>query len=466
MRMRLTMNPGRSADTMTCLPSSPGSVADRRRPSRRACRRTRISSTSGMTGTGLKKCIPTNRARRVRARPPRPAGGSRSSSCSRRRSPSAGATRRARATARRLTAEVLEDRLDDEVGVAPRPRGRRSAAIRAERRVALGRSSSRPLATARSRLPAMRSRPASARARSGSYSTTVLADRGVDLGDAVAHQPGAGHEHALDRHVRSVAARSRRSAATAPAPSRAAAATIRSTAAAERDRGRTRGRSTPEPRVADDQPEDRRARARTTRSRKALVGPDDGRRAPSRRHAGHGERQERREHERDADREDGRPDEQARPASGPGRGSPARRRSRRAPSPTAAPAPTWSGSLAKTIRSTTTISAYRARAGPRHPGRRRWRRAGGTRRTRPSPTCRQDRGSPGRMPAGWMSGARGGRSPVRALVERRRRGLRHEQGQAGRERGDRQRRRATTAVRTRRRPGSVSPMNGRSPRPR
>ena len=59
------------------------------------------------------------------------------------------------------------------------------------------------MATARSRLPAIRSRPASARARSGSYSVDRQADRRVHLGDAVTHQPGAGHEDALDlgRHA-------------------------------------------------------------------------------------------------------------------------------------------------------------------------------------------------------------------------------------------------------------------------
>ena len=57
------------------------------------------------------------------------------------------------------------------------------------------------MATARSRLPAIRSRPASARARSGSYRATWQPDRGVDLGDPMAHQPGPGHEDPLDRHA-------------------------------------------------------------------------------------------------------------------------------------------------------------------------------------------------------------------------------------------------------------------------
>ena len=191
MRIRLTMNPGRSAETMTCLPSRAGE----RRGSRlgrvaSSSPSPRMSSMSGMTGTGLKKCI-ADEARPARfARPPPPAGRSRSSSCSRRRSPPPGRRASSVAPEGRLDVEVLEDRLDDEVGVGDGLEvvGRRRPG-RAWRR-ALG-ASSWPLATARSRLPAIRSRPASARARSGSYSVDLLADRGVDLGDAVAHQPGA-----------------------------------------------------------------------------------------------------------------------------------------------------------------------------------------------------------------------------------------------------------------------------------
>ena len=73
---------------------------------------------------------------------------------------------------RALDRHVLEDGLDDEVGLggASQVVGRARSA-RASRRAP--RRSSRPLATARSRLPAIRSRPASARARSGSYRTTA-----------------------------------------------------------------------------------------------------------------------------------------------------------------------------------------------------------------------------------------------------------------------------------------------------
>ena len=61
----------------------------------------------------------------------------------------------------------------------------------------------------------------------------VLADRRVDLGDAVAHQPGAGHEHPLDGHAASVgrgAARDARRTPMTTAPARATPAPTRNTA--------------------------------------------------------------------------------------------------------------------------------------------------------------------------------------------------------------------------------------------
>jgi hypothetical protein len=61
----------------------------------------------------------------------------------------------------------------------------------------------------------------------------VLADRCVDLGDAVAHQPGAGHEHPLDGHAASVgrgAARDARRTPMTTAPARATPAPTRNTA--------------------------------------------------------------------------------------------------------------------------------------------------------------------------------------------------------------------------------------------
>ena len=53
---------------------------------------------------------------------------------------------------------------------------------------------------ARSRLAAIRSRPASARERIRLIQDHILAHRRVDLGDAVAHQAGTGDEHPLDGH--------------------------------------------------------------------------------------------------------------------------------------------------------------------------------------------------------------------------------------------------------------------------
>ena len=61
--MRLTMKPGRSRLTITCLPSS---VASSRTEASVASSVStpRIISMSGMTGTGLKKWMPTTRGRR------------------------------------------------------------------------------------------------------------------------------------------------------------------------------------------------------------------------------------------------------------------------------------------------------------------------------------------------------------------------------------------------------------------
>ena len=58
------MNPGRSSDTITCLPSAVASSRIAATVSSPVSR-PRISSISGMTGTGLKKCMPTNRSRRA-----------------------------------------------------------------------------------------------------------------------------------------------------------------------------------------------------------------------------------------------------------------------------------------------------------------------------------------------------------------------------------------------------------------
>ncbi len=130
-----------------------------------------MSSTSGITGTGLKKCMPRNRERR---------------------SP-------ATASARRWIAIELVFEAKIALGEATRSMSRHSACLtarssntasmtrsasptRSSRSVASTRRSasaaasavSLPLATERSRLPSIRVRPASARERSGSYRTTVL----------------------------------------------------------------------------------------------------------------------------------------------------------------------------------------------------------------------------------------------------------------------------------------------------
>ncbi len=117
------MKPGRSAETMTCLPSSAASsrIAASVASSVAA---PRISSTSGITGTGLKKCIPTKRARRAGA------------TAAARRSMAIDEVFEAKIAVgrgdavegrpqRRLDVGVLEDRLDHEVGVGGRRRGRR-----------------------------------------------------------------------------------------------------------------------------------------------------------------------------------------------------------------------------------------------------------------------------------------------------------------------------------------------------
>ena len=169
MRIRLTMKPGRSAETITCLPSSPASartaatVASSVAPPR-------ISSTRGMTGTGLKKCIPQKASRRPgasararrsteielvfvakMARPgASPSSSAHSASLTASSSKTASTTRSASAT----------------------EASRSVGAIRSEICPAAA-SSRRPFATARSRLASIRARPASARASSGSYRSTV-----------------------------------------------------------------------------------------------------------------------------------------------------------------------------------------------------------------------------------------------------------------------------------------------------
>ena len=94
--------------------------------SRRPCRWPRMSSISGMTGTGLKKCMPDEPAA-----PLLRDGLGQAVDRDRRRVRGEDRARRRDAIElapeRRLDREVLEDGLDDEVGVARRPRCPRSA---------------------------------------------------------------------------------------------------------------------------------------------------------------------------------------------------------------------------------------------------------------------------------------------------------------------------------------------------
>ena len=159
---------------------------------------------SGMTGTGLKKCMPTKRARR--------SGDTASASRSiaielvfEAKIVAGGASAVQLAPQRGLDGDVLEDRLDDEIRLG------NSSPSRPWRRCARGSRRARRPSACPWRRPARGCRrsdrdPPSARARSGSYSVDLLADRRVDLGDAVAHQAGAGDEDPLDRHASSVAA--------------------------------------------------------------------------------------------------------------------------------------------------------------------------------------------------------------------------------------------------------------------
>ena len=105
---------------------------------------------------------------------------------------------------RGLDGDVLEDRLDDEVRL-----GNSSPIVRGddapEGRVALG---VRQLALGDGPLE-VAGDPVATRGRAREIRLVerdLLADSRVDLGDAVAHQAGAGDEDPLDRHPSSVAA--------------------------------------------------------------------------------------------------------------------------------------------------------------------------------------------------------------------------------------------------------------------
>ncbi len=165
MRIRLTMNPGRSAETITCLPSSAASSRTAASVASSVAA-PRISSTSGITGTGLKKCMPTNRARLASATAAARRSMAMDDVLEAKMAP-AGAIPSSAAHSARLDLDVLEHRLDDEVGVRGHRRGP-TVPVRRARIASRSSAASLPFATARSRLPAIRASPASARARSGS----------------------------------------------------------------------------------------------------------------------------------------------------------------------------------------------------------------------------------------------------------------------------------------------------------
>ena len=119
IRIRLTMNPGRSADTMTCLPSSPAIVADRR------LRRV----VGGRASDQLDQRHHRHGAEEVHADEPGPARVRPTASARRSieiddvfeaKTAAAGAIPSSSAHSARLHVDVLEHRLDDEVRVRRR----------------------------------------------------------------------------------------------------------------------------------------------------------------------------------------------------------------------------------------------------------------------------------------------------------------------------------------------------------
>ena len=382
------MKPGRSAETMTCLPSS----AARSRTAASVASSVavpRMSSISGITGTGLKKCMPTNRARRPSATVDgQPVDGDRRGVRWRRRRP-AGRCRRARPTARDLTSRSSN--------TASTTRSASAAAARSsvgdearQRRVAVLRGE-----------PALRDGPVEVAgdpvaAGLGARQLRLvqghlLADRRVDLGDAVPHQPGAGDEHALDRscaraYAARIADRERGASARTAAPHRARPS--------RHPRGRRR-------RTPDDgaRPPSTAGAIPNDDVEEQARRPDD--RSPLRLgDARDRQRQERRERERDAGREDRRANERARAGSRSTTEERGRSPRPRAPRRTAGrPRPgraAWRTRAAARRR-----SGRRPPAGsPRRRGRSRGRTAGGTPGTRPSRRPRTGPGVPETPPAG------------------------------------------------------------------
>ena len=125
----------------------------------------RISSTSGITGTGLKKCIPTKRSRR-----PGETAAARASIEIELVFEAKIAPAGARASSWRQSVRLTSTSSNTASTTRSASRTEDMSDVAATRARIASRAawSSFPLATARSRFPAIRFRPASARARSGS----------------------------------------------------------------------------------------------------------------------------------------------------------------------------------------------------------------------------------------------------------------------------------------------------------
>ena len=255
-----------------------------------------------MTGTGLKKCIPTNRARRARAdRLGQPVDRRSSDVFEAKIAPAGAMPRRARARARVLTAEVLEHRLD-------RRGRRRAAAARSavgvdplEDRVALVGRRAGPcdgaLEVARDPLAAGLA-PAPGRARTGRPSCRSPHGPGRCRGPSARRRPRRRARSSWPEGTRSVAGdrgrgESRRrdraagiaAAATTSATTRKCRRTRRAGGRAEdrrrepERRGRRTARRRPDDRAALRRPDRATARARSAGNRNAM--PSRTRRCPT-----------------------------------------------------------------------------------------------------------------------------------------------------------------------------------------
>ena len=203
-----------------------------------------------MTGTGLKKCIPTNRAA------PRLADG-RGQRVDRDRARVRGedrAVRRPPVELRpeaALDLEVLEDRLDDEPGGGGVGRvGRRADPGRASSSRAAG--SSRPFCDRPLEVPGDPVPAGLGTCQLRLVQDDAPASGGEDLGDAVAHEPCAADEDLVDRHrTESLPARDR------DRTLEAAASSHEETGRDGRERGRDEERRAVAARVGDEAEGDR-----------------------------------------------------------------------------------------------------------------------------------------------------------------------------------------------------------------